>query len=208
MFTPQQLEQISFDKAVFGGYDMESVDEFLEPLLEDYGTLYKENATLKSKMRVLVEKLEEYRQNESNAKEAVRAAQQTCDNMIREAEAKCRAIVHGAKPMAPAADTQLSTAKAVTRQGIESMEEKLKDILSKLEALKAETADSEAPATDPASESENEDEVAKEIAESLEKLVGTTVDSAPVAPRPPVSDAVTSRFTNLQFGKNYDPNKR
>lgn len=57
MFTPQQLEQISFDKAVFGGYDMQSVDEFLEPLLEDYETLYKENATLKSKMRVLVEKL-------------------------------------------------------------------------------------------------------------------------------------------------------
>ncbi len=205
MFTPQQLEQISFDKAVFGGYDMESVDEFLEPLLEDYGTLYKENATLKSKMRVLVEKLEEYRQNESNAKEALRAAQQTCDNMIREAEAKCRAIVHGAKPMAaPAGDSQLSAAKATARQGIESMEEKLKEILSKLEALKAETADSDAPAA----QSENEDEVAKEIAESLEKLVGTTVDSAPVSPRPPVSDAVTSRFTNLQFGKNYDPNKR
>ena len=63
MFTPQQLEQISFDKAVFGGYDMESVDQILEPLLEDYVTLYKENATLKSKMRVLVEKLEEYRRN-------------------------------------------------------------------------------------------------------------------------------------------------
>ncbi len=204
MFTPQQLEQISFDKAVFGGYDMESVDEFLEPLLEDYGTLYKENATLKSKMRVLVEKLEEYRQNESNAKEALRATQQTCDNMIREAEAKCRAIVHGAKPMAPADDPQLSAAKATARQGIESMEEKLKEILSKLEALKAETADSNAPAA----QSESEDEVAKEIAESLEKLVGTTVDSAPVSPRPSVSDAVTSRFTNLQFGKNYDPNKR
>ena len=44
MFTPQQLQQISFDKAVFGGYDMDSVDEVLEPLLEDYETLYRENA--------------------------------------------------------------------------------------------------------------------------------------------------------------------
>ena len=58
MFTPQQIDQISFSKAKFGGYNMEQVDEFLEPLTEDYVTLYKENALLKSKMRVLVGKLE------------------------------------------------------------------------------------------------------------------------------------------------------
>ena len=42
MLTPQEIEQISFGRATFGGYDMESVDEFLEPLIEDYTTLYKE----------------------------------------------------------------------------------------------------------------------------------------------------------------------
>ena len=42
MFTPQQIEQISFSRATFGGYDMQAVDEFLEPLTEDYITLYKE----------------------------------------------------------------------------------------------------------------------------------------------------------------------
>ena len=59
MFTPQQNEQIAFSKAGFGkpGYDMQEIDEFLEPLTEDYVTLYKENALLKSKMRVLVGKL-------------------------------------------------------------------------------------------------------------------------------------------------------
>ena len=59
MFTPQQLEQVTFHTSVFGGYDMDSVDEFLVALIEDYNTLYKDNATLKSKMRILVEKLEE-----------------------------------------------------------------------------------------------------------------------------------------------------
>ena len=59
MFTPQQLEQIAFVTATFGGYDMQSVDEVLGPLTEDYITLYKENALLKSKMKVLVAKLEE-----------------------------------------------------------------------------------------------------------------------------------------------------
>ena len=32
MLTPQQIQEVSFEKALFGGYDMDSVDEFLEPL--------------------------------------------------------------------------------------------------------------------------------------------------------------------------------
>ena len=59
MFTPQQIQEISFDKVRKGGYDMDSVDEVLEPLTQDYLTLYQENSVLKSKLRILVEKLEE-----------------------------------------------------------------------------------------------------------------------------------------------------
>jgi DivIVA domain-containing protein len=28
MFTPQQIEEQTFSKAVFGGYDMQQVDDF------------------------------------------------------------------------------------------------------------------------------------------------------------------------------------
>ena len=96
MFTPQQIDQISFSKSTFGGYNMQQVDEFLEPLTEDYVTLYKENALLKSKMRVLVGKLEEYRKNEAAMKEAVANAQRTCDKMVMEAEAKCAKMLSSA----------------------------------------------------------------------------------------------------------------
>ena len=46
MFTPQQIEEVSFNRAKFGGYDIASVDAFLEPLTNDYLTLYKENGLL------------------------------------------------------------------------------------------------------------------------------------------------------------------
>lgn len=221
MFTPQQLEQISFDKAVFGGYDMESVDQILEPLLEDYVTLYKENATLKSKMRVLVEKLEEYRRNEGTVKEALRSAQRTCDAMVREAEAKCirmmsQAKAGGAGAVAAIDTSRLEDAKAGTLEGIAALEEKVKAMQASLDSLRARTEAIEIPEAPPASEvtvttpSESQDDVAKEIAESLERLVGTTEDTAPVAPRPSRGDSATNRFTNmdLQFGKNYDPTRR
>jgi len=100
MFTPQEIDQISFSRATFGGYDVQSVDEVLEPLTEDYITLYKENALLKSKMKVLVAKLEEYRTNEASMKDAIVNAQKTCDLMVKEAEAKCTQMLTDANATA------------------------------------------------------------------------------------------------------------
>ena len=100
MLTPQQIQEISFEKAVFGGYDMGSVDDFLEPLTEDYITLYKENSVLKSKMRILVEKLEEYRRQEGSMQNALMAAQKTCDQMIAETEKKCAKLLREAEETA------------------------------------------------------------------------------------------------------------
>ena len=110
MFTPQQIDQISFSKSTFGGYNMQQVDEFLEPLTEDYVTLYKENALLKSKMRVLVGKLEEYRKNEAAMKEKVANAQRTCDKMVMEAEAKCAKMLSNANAAAAAQAAQTAQA--------------------------------------------------------------------------------------------------
>ena len=61
MLTPQEIQDQKFEKAVFGGYDMGQIDKFLDAVLSDYTSLYKENAALKAKMRVLVDKIEEYR---------------------------------------------------------------------------------------------------------------------------------------------------
>ena len=61
MLTPQEVSTHSFAKASFGGYNMAMVDEFLDELTDDYTALYKENAALKAKLKVLVEKVEELR---------------------------------------------------------------------------------------------------------------------------------------------------
>ena len=59
MLTPQEISERELVKAVFGGYDIAVVDDFLETISADYATLYKENAILKSKIKVLVEKGDE-----------------------------------------------------------------------------------------------------------------------------------------------------
>ena len=75
MLTPQEVSTHVFSKARMGGYNMAMVDEFLDTLTEDYTTLYKENAALKAKLKVLVDKVEEYRATEDSMRATLLTAQ-------------------------------------------------------------------------------------------------------------------------------------
>ena len=231
MFTPQQIDQISISRATFGGYDMPQVDEFLEPLTEDYVTLYKENALLKSKMRVLVGKLEEYRKNETAMKEAVANAQATCDKMVSEAEAKCAEMLSNAGTAAAAAATtatastealvaaenaRVEEARKAATAKINEIQEQMNACIQALERIKSANVPSEAAVEAAKVPFDYEagvamDTVASEISQSLEALVGSTQDAAPkAAPKHPVNDTTTSKFAtlNLQFGRNYDVGRK
>lgn len=93
MLTPQEVSTHAFTKAMMGGYNMAMVDEFLDELTEDYTTLYKENASLKAKMKVLVEKVEEYRATEDSMRATLLTAQRMADSIIHEAEDKRDAML-------------------------------------------------------------------------------------------------------------------
>ena len=219
MFTPQQIDQISFGKATFGGYNMDDVDEFLEPLTEDYVTLYKENALLKSKMRVLVGKLEEYRKNEAAMKDAVVNAQKTCDKMVREAEAKCAKMLSDASNTASqnaqdagalvaAEQERVEEARKLAAVKIDEIQEQMRSCIQALDRIKQANQPKAAPAPVEVSSTDT-DAVADEISKNLENLVGTTVDTAPKAePKHPTNDTTTAKFANLQFGRNYDVNHK
>ena len=228
MITPQQIDQVSFSKASFGGYNMQQVDEFLEPLTEDYVTLYKENALLKSKMRVLAGKLEEYRKSGVEAKnasgEAKAAADKMlldtkakCDRMLKEATAKAQAITASAAPAAPAQgsnaealiaaeNARVEEARKAANAKIAEIQEQMRACIQALERIKG--AAPAAPAVKPAAPAApvadamhyDSGSVADEIAHNVEALVGSTEDTAPKAePKHPVADTTTSRFANLNL---------
>ena len=214
MYTPQQLDEISFARARFNGYDIDSVDEVLVPLIEDYTTLYKENALLKSKMRVLVEKLEEYRNGEASMRDAMAGAQKSADQMIRDTEAKCAQMLNDANQAAAenaknavsliaAENARVEEAKKASGQRISEIQEQLKTVVQALERIKT----ANLPTEPPKEHAATADAVADEIASTLEAMMGPAVETAPKAePNHPQSNT-TSRFTNLQFGRNYDPTK-
>ena len=82
MYTPEQLAGITFGKKFGGGYNIEDVDSVFGQLTADYENLYNENISLKTKMRMIVSKLEEYRNAEESMKQAVIDTKNTCEQMV------------------------------------------------------------------------------------------------------------------------------
>ena len=57
-------------------------------------------------------------------------------------------------------------------------------------------------------ESESPAEIANEIEQNLSRMMNLDIADDPTPPQPaksPRADSSTIKFTNLQFGRNYDP---
>ena len=93
MLTPNELKEKEFTKAFLNGYDPMSVDDFLERVTMDYEALYKENTVLKSKLKLLVEKIEEYRVTEDSMRVALFNAQKMGSDLIEKARRQGEAVL-------------------------------------------------------------------------------------------------------------------
>lgn len=142
MFTPQEIKDISFKRATFGGYDMDSVDAYLEPLTGDYITLYQENTQLKSKLRELVIKMEKSRRNNLNTQDTVANAQQAYDKIIQEAQEKAAQILADAQKAANEAAQRAGSGTGTQLPGdkLAEIQEQLSRCVAAIEQLRSSPA--------------------------------------------------------------------
>ena len=92
MLNAQEIREKMFEKAVFGGYDMGGVDAFMEEVASTVAALQKENAVLKTKMKVLVDKIEEYRLDEDAMRNALLSAQKVSAQIENDARTRAESI--------------------------------------------------------------------------------------------------------------------
>ena len=86
MFTPIELENISFKKSAFG-YDKDEVMDFVERIYEDYDKLYKENLILRDKNNLLSDAIKEYKSMEDALRDTVVTAHSIADEIKKMVEA-------------------------------------------------------------------------------------------------------------------------
>ena len=127
MMTPQEAANSTFPKATLGGYNMAAVDVFLDKLTEDYTTLYKENAALKAKIKVLVDKMEEYHAMEDTMRSTLLTAQKMANTMVAEAEEKSAAMVADGEANAKIRLQEIAASVAAEELRLESIRREMDD---------------------------------------------------------------------------------
>ena len=214
MITAQDIREKTFEKSRFGGYDMPSVDDFLEELADDITASQKENAVLKSKMKVLVDKIEEYRANEEALNMAVLSAQKLAvqiENdarsraaaMIADAERQVKAQIGSIAEQTAAEEKRLAAAKEATAKFFLAARELCNKQLKNIDAISSGILPQQEPASvNAAAPAVSVEDAVRSIESSMARIqpeppVNIDIDPAKEAPaaKPAKSFDSTQPFT-------------
>ena len=131
MITAQDIQEKGFETAR-NGYDMDQVDDFLDEMADAITALTQENTELKNKMKVLVQKVDEYRQTEDSMRLALLSAQklsaqietearERADTTVSEAQAYADRIMKEATDGIANEEAKLEEAKKATKKFFDHM---------------------------------------------------------------------------------------
>ena len=143
MLKPSEIKNVEFGVSVIGGYNRESVDVFIDNVFNDYEKLYNENTELAQKLKVCIEKIEEYRKDEQYLRAAIINTEKLNENALKDIQIKEKEIEQAAKNNADLivekarieAENIVATAK---KEASDSIKECEKETALKIASLKAE----------------------------------------------------------------------
>lgn len=99
MLTPLDINNKEFKKG-FRGYEMNEVDDFLDEVIKDFESLYKENLDLKDLLQKEKENIGRYKQMEETLQNTMVIAQKMAEDTKRNAEKEAELILEEAKKRA------------------------------------------------------------------------------------------------------------
>ncbi len=96
MLSPNNIKGKSFDTEK-NGYSKDDVNEFLAQVAEDYAEVVKANQDTEAKIIKLVEKINEYREDEEAIQQALVVAQKESNKILTEAKTQAHDMIESAK---------------------------------------------------------------------------------------------------------------
>ena len=195
MITAQDIREKGFERVRLNGYDMAAVDEFLEELADDVAASQKENAVLKSKMKVLVDKIEEYRANEEALNSAILSAQklavqiesearQRAAATIAEADKKAQETIGSIAARADAEEKRLADAKAACAKFFEAAKALCNTQLEEIDAIRTDMGVQAPKAPAKAETVEDTVRTIESSAARMQTELSLDLSDADVKPRP------------------------
>lgn len=217
MMTLENIRNVEFNRG--RGYRAEEVDDFIDACADTVQQLIQEKEELSQKMKVLADKLVEYRNDEDSIRAALLNAQRTGDTVLRDAEQKAQQLIADAKQEAETARQALLARIEEEKAELERVQREVAAFKARmmtlynehLELLRLLPEQEAAPTGEAETEAAAEAAPAETVAEEIP--VAATEENVVVAP--PTEEVVAvpeeeqdmkpvSRFSNLKFGNDYD----
>ena len=190
MITPMDIHNKTFSGQL-RGYSKDEVNAFLEELASDYEKIYREHRAMEEEMDIIRTKLRNYEKMESTMSHTLVMAQETADNVkknahkeaelsIQEAQSEAQKIVSDAEAARRKMNADLLKAEGDMNLYIEKLLSNFKSALALIEAAKAARAPQAVQAAQPAvSESAAEAEPSSTVEEEA-----PAVEAQEAAPAP------------------------
>lgn len=139
MLTPAKITNHHFEASGRNAYKAESVDTFIQEVAESYEQMFRENGEMFKKINLLAQRLEEYRNDEDNIRNALLTAQRAAEKITREAQEKADKLVADVKErtdtenerLDAAAKEMLTKAKYQADAIVEEAQKQAKEIAEK-----------------------------------------------------------------------------
>lgn len=190
MITPMDIHNKTFSGQI-RGYSKDEVNAFLEELASDYEKIYREHRAMEEEMDIIRTKLRNYEKMESTMSHTLVMAQETADNVkknahkeaalsIQEAQSEAQKIVSDAEAARRKMNADLLKAEGDMNLYIEKLLSNFKSALALIEAAKA----ARAPQAQQPAASEPSEPTAEAEPSATEEEAAPAVEAEEAAPAP------------------------
>ena len=211
MLSLEDIKNVSFRRAKFGGYRPEDVDAFIDDLQISYERILKERSKIISEMEQLKSKLERYQAEDGAIKDIILNAQKVAEKSLMDAESETQNMLSKAsessKKMIDDAKKEVEIQSEISRRIKEessNLRKKLEEIYKNhMELIKSipDEVTEENSEVDDKYEFYYKDEDKDQPKLTPEEKVNQIFQNASVDI---FSEEENNKFKNLEFGENYN----
>lgn len=211
MLTVNDIRDVKFRKTNIGGYKAEDVDNFLDEVQDSYEKLQRENLNLTQKIKILADRVSQYRKDEDSVRDALVGAQKLANSELAKAKAEASNIIEKAQKEADSilknANSDIKNQKETLVNLKKAVRDFRSDILSRykehLKLVNSFNAEDRLPINFNDKNNEKLKEFEPDKSENIRAFESTEGNSN-LENEDELNNNYSGKFSDLRFGEDYD----
>ena len=207
MLTVNDIRDVKFRKTNIGGYKAEDVDNFLDEVQDSYEKLQRENLNLTQKIKILADRVSQYRKDEDSVRDSLVGAQKLANSELAKAKAEAANIIEKAQKEADSilknANSDIKNQKETLVNLKKAVRDFRSDILSHLKLVNSFNAEDRLPINFNDKNNEKLKEFEPDKSENIRAFESTEGNSN-LENEDELNNNYSGKFSDLRFGEDYD----